>query len=445
MAVTIHRLDNGLTVYISTDREQPKISAWIAVRAGGRHDPAHSTGLAHYLEHMLFKGTAKLGTPDPQAEQPHLDRIRELYRKLNAEQAADRRQALLAEIDRETQAGARWVIPNEMERLYTKLGASGMNAFTSQDSTQYMVDLPSNRLVQWASIESERLARPSFRLFLHELEAVYEEKNRALDSPERRGLEALMAMAWPEHPYGTQTTIGRAEHLRNPAYQDMVDYFQRWYVPNNMAIVLAGDIDAETALPVLREHFGRWSPRPLSPVIPAACRRSAGRQFQEIRAETSEAVLLGWQVPAAAHADVPALTMLDGLVGHGTAGLLQTRMVLPRHVTSAGTGLNTNREAGLWIVMGSARDGQSLPELERMLLQTVRAGEAGQLHRPGPGGHRAGRRDEPEAGAGIQRGPRGEDDRGVRDGPAVGRGGRARARTGGESPARTSSASPTST
>jgi Insulinase (Peptidase family M16) len=152
MGVTIHRLDNGLTVYISTDREQPRISAQIAVRAGSRHDPEGSTGLAHYLEHMLFKGTEKLGTLNADAERPHLERIRELYAQLRGERDELRRQVLLADIDRETQASSRWIVPNEIERLFTRLGAKRLNAFTSEDSTRFLVDVPSNRLEQWAAI-----------------------------------------------------------------------------------------------------------------------------------------------------------------------------------------------------------------------------------------------------------------------------------------------------
>ena len=379
MAVTIHRLDNGLTVYISTDRDQPRISAQIAVRAGSRHDPEHSTGLAHYLEHMLFKGTEKLGTVDAAAERPHLQRIRGLYAALHAERDEGRRRALLADIDRETQTAAQWVVPSELERLYTRLGAKGLNAFTSDDSTRYVVDLPSNRLDQWSVIEAERLSRPSFRLFLHELEAVYEELNSTLDSPEERGVDTLMSLLYPAHPYGRQNTIGRPEHLLNPAFQDMVDYFQRWYVPNNMAIVLAGDIDADTALPVLRASFGGWSPRPLSPPEPGVLKPLVGRQFREIRAEIDEVALLAWQLPGASDADQIPLVMVDALLSQSTSGLLNTELVLPHKLNKAGSQLLISREASAFVVYGGARDGQSTAEVERLLLETVERLKRGQF------------------------------------------------------------------
>src|SRR5690606_38174607 len=131
LGVTIHRLKNGMTVYISTNREQPRVSAWIAVRAGSRHDPPDSTGLAHYLEHMLFKGSDELGTLDAAAERPHVERIAALYAELRRESDEERRKAIFASIDAETQKSARYAIPNEFDQLYARLGITGVNAFTS--------------------------------------------------------------------------------------------------------------------------------------------------------------------------------------------------------------------------------------------------------------------------------------------------------------------------
>ncbi len=251
LGVTIHRLANGLTVYLSVDREQPRIHAWIAIRAGSRHDPAHSTGLAHYLEHMMFKGTPKLGTLDGAAELPHLERTAALYDRLPHANSLEDRAAILAEIDAATQASAQTAIPNEIDRLYAALGILDVNAFTTDEATVYLADVPAARLDAWAHVEAERLARPSFRLFYPELEAVYEEKNTSLDTPEDRVDEALRLALFPGHPYGTQPTLGLAEHLKNPAHAEMVAYHRRWYVPNNAAIILAGDLDPASALATL--------------------------------------------------------------------------------------------------------------------------------------------------------------------------------------------------
>jgi predicted Zn-dependent peptidase len=281
MGVTIHRLDNGLTVFISTDREQRRVFTRIVVRAGSRHDPPSSTGLAHYLEHILFNGTAKLGTLDGEAERPALERIRKLYGELFHESEPSRRAQILAEIDRQTQATARWVIPNELDRLFSRLGMTEVNAFTDFDSTTFAATVPSPQLEQWACLQAESLAHPSFRHFLQELEVVYEEKSRTLDSPERRMSEALLRTLYPTHPDGTQSTIGESQHLRKPAYADMVQFFERWYVPENMAIVLAGDVDPEAALPILRAHFGRWPARSAPRATGGELTPLRGRSFRE--------------------------------------------------------------------------------------------------------------------------------------------------------------------
>jgi predicted Zn-dependent peptidase len=179
MAATVHRLSNGMTVYISTDRQKPRFNAWIAVRTGGRNDPPDSTGLAHYLEHMLFKGTDELGTLDMESERQHVEKVAELYDRLRDADEQER-ERLFLQIDAETQAMAKAAIPNEFDNLYATLGINGVNAFTNEDATVYISNVPSNRLDAWARVEAERFQDPVFRLFYPELEAVYEEKNRSV-------------------------------------------------------------------------------------------------------------------------------------------------------------------------------------------------------------------------------------------------------------------------
>ena len=371
LKATIHQLDNGLTVYISTDREQPRISAWVVIRAGSATDPANSTGLAHYLEHLLFKGTLRLGTLDGAAERGALSKIEQLYGRLAAERDQGRRRGLLTQIDRETQATARWVIPNEMDRMYGALGFRGFNAFTSDEMTSYVVDLPSSRLEHWAMVEAERFTSPVFRLFFPELEAVYEEKNASLDSPEGRASEALLKLLFPRHPYGTQPTLGTVEHLKNPAYADAVAYFRRWYVPNNVAIVLAGDVDAAQALPVLRRYFGAWEPRRLEPRPPPDLPPPRGRVFDQIVADGEEQLTMAWHAAPSGHADEAPLEVMNTVMGHGTAGLLQAELLLPQRVPRAGSYLDLRNEAGYWALWGTARVGQRLEDVEAALLETA--------------------------------------------------------------------------
>jgi len=379
MGVTIHRLSNGMTVYVSTDRQQPRFTAWVGVRAGSRMDPADSTGLAHYLEHMLFKGTDEFGTLDMAAEQPHIDAVEALYRDLRATQDPGERSKILTAIDDETQEQGKYAIPNEIDRMYASIGLEGVNAFTSDEETVYIGDVPSNRLAQWATIEAERYTSPVYRLFWPELEAVYEEKNLDLDSPSSRVWNAMMGGLFPEHPYGTQTTIGEVEHLKSPAYDDMAAYFERWYVPNNMAIVLSGDIDAKMAIPVLEKAFGHLEPKSLPPLPEAALPAVKGRVFSEVLGDGEPGVSVAWKTVAVGHADEAALRVLDRVLDDARVGMFNTRLELTQKVPAVGSGHSVLNEAGYFYAWADARQDQSLDEVEAMMRQVAAEVQAGKV------------------------------------------------------------------
>ncbi|MGH1342183.1 MAG: M16 family metallopeptidase [Nannocystales bacterium] len=379
MGVSIHRLSNGLTVYISTDRQQPRFTAWVGVRAGSRMDPAESTGLAHYLEHMLFKGTDEFGTLDMEAEQPHIDAVQELYRQLRATDDPGQRTTILAKIDSETQAQGKFAIPNEIDRMYATIGLEGVNAYTSDEETVYIGSVPSNRLEQWATIEAERYTDPVYRLFWPELEAVYEEKNLDLDSPNSRVWRAMLSGLFPQHPYGTQTTIGEVEHLKSPAYDDMAAYFEQWYAPNNMAIVLAGDIDAKQAVPVLEQAFGHLKPRALPTPAPGALPAVGERRMTEVLGDGEPGVRIAWKTVPVGHADEPALTVLDRVLDDASVGLLNTRLELTQKLPAVGSGHSTMNEAGYFYTWAQAREEQSLEEVEAMMREVVDAVRSGAI------------------------------------------------------------------
>jgi predicted Zn-dependent peptidase len=377
MAATVHRLQNGMTVYVSTDRQKPRFTAWIVVRSGSRNDPADSTGLAHYLEHMLFKGTDDYGTLDIEKERPHLERIEQLYAELRETDDEARRAEIFGEIDRETQASAEYAIPNEIDRMYASLGIEGVNAFTSDEVTAYTSDVPANRLEAWAKIEAERFSDPVFRLFYPELEAVYEEKNLSIDNPDRRVQQALMRGLFPRHPYGTQPTIGLVDHLKSPAYQDMVQYFEDWYAPNNMAVVLAGDIDAATALPVLEKTLGTLKPSPLAERRPAELPAPSGRVHEEILAEGEETVSIAWKTVDVDSTDEPVMRVLDWLMDNSRSGLLNTELELTQLVPEAGSWADHEVDAGHFGIQARLKEGQTHAEVEKLLLGVVAKLKAG--------------------------------------------------------------------
>ena len=213
----IYTLDNGLKVYLSVNDKQPRIQTFIAVNVGGKNDPAETTGLAHYFEHLMFKGTEQFGTSNYQAEKPMLDEIERLFEVYRTTDDSCRRAELYRQIDSISYEASKLAIPNEYDKLMSIIGASGTNAFTSQDITAYVEDIPSNQIENWAKIQADRFQHPVIRLFHTELETIYEEKNMSLTKDDRKVLEALDAALFPHHPYGTQTVLGSQEHLKKPS------------------------------------------------------------------------------------------------------------------------------------------------------------------------------------------------------------------------------------
>ncbi len=315
IALKERRLPNGLTVLLSENHEVPRVFGAVVVRAGSRHDPADATGIAHYLEHMLFKGTARLGTIDHARERPHLDRIEALYEDLRAAAGDDARAAILRSIDREAQAAARYAIPGELDRILEGLGATEVNAFTTPDITVYHSEFPARSLDRWLAVHAERFREPVFRLFPSELESVYEEKNRSMDGLEPIA-DAFLARFFPGHPYGTQTTLGSALHLKNPSLRAMYAFYRRHYVAGNMALVLAGDFDADAIWPAIEEHFGTWPNAQAPATTHPPLAPFDGRQQSTIRMTPVRALGLGFRLPPPGHPDHPAVTVVGELLSN---------------------------------------------------------------------------------------------------------------------------------
>lgn len=373
MATTIHRLPNGLTVYLSPNKGQPRVTAWIAVRAGSKNDPADSTGIAHYLEHMFFKGTEKMGTLDYASEAPHLERIRALYEKLFKTKGEESRAAIYKDIDAENVKASAFAVPNEISKFYRSIGAKGLNAFTSDEETVYVVDIPSNRLEAWATVESERFRAPVFRLFQTEIETVYEEKNRSMDNAESILGEEVGKLLYKVHPYGQQTTLGSIEHLKNPSLSKMYAFQQKWYVPNNMAIVLAGDFDRAQALETIRRRFADWKPEPLPAATVWPLPKPHGTERAEVRYEAEEKVVLSWPAVASSHPDADVFSVLDMLMDNSAAGLLNLRLNQAQKVKASGSYPELNNDAGSWTLWALPKKDQTPEQAEALLLQTLDA------------------------------------------------------------------------
>jgi len=367
----IYELDNGLQVYLTENHEEPRFYAEIAVRAGSKHDPADGTGLAHYLEHLLFKGNENLGTLDYEAEKPYLDAIIGLYEQHFVETDESRRAEIYSEINRVAQQAAEFAVPNEIDKLYNSMGGSGLNAHTWYEETVYKVGLPSNRIHQWAEIESDRFINPVFRLFHTELETVYEEKNRTLDNGGRIIGTAIDDLLYKIHPYGQQPTIGTVDHLKNPSLVYIQDYFDTYYVPNNMGIFISGDIDIEETIALINDKFSHWEEKEIPEVGPWEEPPLQGAERRTVQYPGEEQVSIAFRTVENGHADKEALILVDMILDNRTAGLINLNLNQQQLVSNAGSSPLFLNDYGSQNLYGIPKQDQTLEEVEKLLLDQI--------------------------------------------------------------------------
>ena len=250
------RLHNGFTVWLNVDHSQPKVYGAVVVKAGAKDCP--NTGIAHYFEHLMFKGTDKIGTVNYEKEKLWLDSISHQYDLLAATSDAARRQAIQKHINALSVRAADYAIPNEFENLITRFGGTGLNAYTSFDETVFHNTFSPQYLPQWCELYAERFLSPVFRLFQGELETVYEEKNMYADNMLVQAAEAAQRYALAGTPYA-YPIIGATDSLKNPRLSEMMRFFHRYYVAGNMGLILSGDLHTDSIVPLLERTFGRLS------------------------------------------------------------------------------------------------------------------------------------------------------------------------------------------
>ena len=369
----IYTLDNGLKVYLSVNNEKPRIQTYIAVRTGSKNDPAETTGLAHYLEHLMFKGTNHFGTINAEAEAPLLNDIKERYERYRLLTDPEQRKQAYHEIDSVSQVAAQYFIPNEYDKLMAAIGAEGTNAFTSNDVTCYTEDIPSNEIENWAKIQSDRFQNMVIRGFHTELEAVYEEYNIYLTYDNDKVMSALGKKLTPTHPYGTQTTIGTQEHLKNPSIVNIENYFKKWYVPNNIAICMAGDFDPDKTIALIDQYFGGWKPAQTSvpqPTFPVQKPLTAPTDTTVV-GQQAEQVWLGWLANKAADLQCDTLDVIAYMLNNGKAGLIDLNLNQAMRVQSAGCGLQAMQDYSSFMMMGMPKPNQRLEEVRALLLGEI--------------------------------------------------------------------------
>ena len=379
-ATRIYTLNNGLKVYMSVNKEQPRLQTMIAVRVGSKNDPAETTGLAHYFEHLMFKGTDKFGTQNFEAEKPLLDEIERLFEVYRATTDEAERKAIYAQIDSVSQEASKYAIPNEYDKLMQAIGADGTNAWTGYDETNYVEDIPTNQIENWAKIQAERFENATIRGFHTELETVYEEYNMSLTRDNSKLFDKIMESIFPDHPYGTQYPIGKQEHLKNPSITNIKNYYKTYYVPNNMAICMAGDFNPDKAIVIIDKYFGGLKPnRNLPKVEEYKPTRLTAVKEAEVYGLESECVAIAWPIEGARSEGALVGALLSSILSNsGNCGLLDINLLQEQKVLNAYGYVEYLSDAGIAMVGGEPKQGQTLEEVRDLLLaeiEKVRKGE----------------------------------------------------------------------
>ncbi len=380
LGVREYTLDNGLKVFLSVYKDAPRIQTYIAVRAGSKNDPSETTGLAHYLEHMLFKGSHQLGTTDWEREKVYLKKIEDLYEAYRVISDSATRAAVYHVIDSLSYEASTIAIANEYDKSMSAIGSDGTNAFTSNDYTMYVENIPANQVEQWARVQSDRFPNLVLRLFHTELEAVYEEKNIGMAQDNRRVNEAMMAALFPHHPYGQQTTIGTIEHLKNPSMRNIREYHAAYYVPNNMCISMAGDFDPDEVIKIIDKYFGSWVPGEVPTFTKVTEKPITTPVVTHITGLDPENITIAFRINEGngSH-DALLAQALENILNNGSCGLIDFNLNQKQLCLGAYAGTYTLNDYAAFMLGGRPTQGQTLEQLRDLLLQQVELVKNGQF------------------------------------------------------------------
>ena len=366
-----YTLRNGLTVILSPTNKEPRIQCYMAVKAGSKTDPATNTGLAHYLEHLLFKGTDKYGSLDWEKERKELDKIDDLYEQYNKTKDADRRKAIYKKIDSVSGVASKYAIANEYDKMMTSMGAQGTNAFTSFEKTVYTDDVPANALDKYITVQAERFRNPVLRIFHTELEAVYEEKNRTLDNDGRQVFETLFANLFKKHNYGLQTTIGTVEHLKNPSLREIRKYFKTYYVPNNMAVVLSGDFNPDEVIAKIDKVFSYMEYKDVPKYTFEKEDPITAPIVREVVGPDAENVSIAYRLPGNQEKDALLADLVGEILTNGEAGLIDLNLVKKQRLLGASAFNWALIDYGVLWLSGNPSQGQSLEQVKDLMLNEI--------------------------------------------------------------------------
>ena len=366
-----YTLKNGLTVILSPNTKEPNIEFRMTVRAGSNTDPKNATGLAHYLEHLLFKGTDKFGTANWAKEKPLLDKIDALYEKYNKTTDPAQRKEIYKEIDKTSGEASNFSIANEYDKMIAGIGGNSSNAHTWYEETVYNEGFPSNSVDKFLALQGERFRKPIFRIFHTELEAVYEEKNRSLDDDGSKLDEAMMELVFPTHNYGQQTTIGTIEHLKNPSLVEIRNYYNKYYVPNNMAAIFAGDFNPDEMIKKVDKSFAYMVSKPIALYNPTPEKPLTKIQQVDVYGPSAEAVEIYYRGYADNTQQSLMLSLIRSILTNGKAGLIDINLNKQQKTQRANATYQQMKDYGVFNLSAQPRQGQTLAQAAKLLLEQV--------------------------------------------------------------------------
>lgn len=374
--VVEHTLKNGMKLLLVERHTSPTVAAWIRFRVGSVDERSDERGIAHLLEHMLFKGTTTLGTRDYAAEKPLLDRIEQTGQALIAEKAkkeksdAARISQLTQELAKQEAEAGRYVIKDEFFELYAKNGGVGYNAFTSRDGTTYLISLPSNKLELWAAIESDRMQNAVLREFYTERAVVMEERRRSYDSdPESRLWETFLASSYLAHPYG-QPTIGWMSDIENLTRSKAERFFRDYYGPQSAIVAIVGDIDTKAVIALVERYFGSIPPGRQPQPVTAEEPKQGGERRIELIAESQPTLMIGFHKPAICSPDDYVFDVMSTILGHGRTSRLYRKLVIETQIATdlAVFDAPGSRYPNLLVISAYPRAPHTVREVEQAVL-----------------------------------------------------------------------------
>ncbi len=371
MQARFYTLANGMTIILSPTNKEPRLKVYFAVKAGAKNDPAEYTGLAHYLEHMLFKGTTNYGTLDWEKEKPYLDQIDSLYNVYNHTTDKMSRYNIYRQIDVISGQAAKWAITGEYYIMMGDMGSIGTNASTTFESTVFQENIPANCVDKFLSVEYERFRNPVFRLFHTEVETINEEKIRALQNDSIRTSEALLSGLFKNHNYGKQTIMGSVENLRNPSLAEIKKYYNTYYVPNNMGIVISGDFNPDELIIKLDKYFGRLDRKTLPKFQFEPEEKNNQHVEKEIASIGPAFVVLGYRMPGTHEKDALLANVVLQILANGKSGLIDLNLVKKQKLLRANAQVSTLVDYGYMTLTGYPTLGQSANDAKTLLLGEI--------------------------------------------------------------------------